>query len=72
MVVKPIKSVDESYHYFILLFHFLFIDMAQQQVTKQRLIYSILKFLDTEIQAESENIERRESIEGKLNMNLTE
>jgi hypothetical protein len=67
MVVKPIKNVDESYHYFILLF----IDMAQQQLTKQRLIYSILKFLDTEIQAESENVERRESIEGKLNMNLT-
>ena len=40
--------------------------MAQQeQLAKQRLIYSILKFLDKEIQAESANAERRESIEGK-------
>ncbi|CAF0719768.1 unnamed protein product [Adineta ricciae] len=38
--------------------------MAQQeQLAKQRLIYSILKFLDKEIQAESANAERRESIE---------
>ncbi|CAF0994527.1 unnamed protein product [Rotaria sordida] len=37
--------------------------MAQEQLTKQRLIYSILKFLDREIQAEYENTERRESIE---------
>ncbi|CAF1604031.1 unnamed protein product [Rotaria magnacalcarata] len=37
--------------------------MAQEQLIKQRLIYSILKFLDSEIQAESGNVERRESIE---------
>ncbi|CAF1325635.1 unnamed protein product [Adineta steineri] len=37
--------------------------MAQEQFAKQRLIYSILKFLDREIQAESVNAERRESIE---------
>jgi hypothetical protein len=41
--------------------------MAQeQQLAKQRLVYSILKFLDKEIQAESGNTERRESIEGRL------
>lgn len=39
--------------------------MAQEQLAKQRLIYSILKFLDKEIQTESTNAERRESIEGK-------
>lgn len=40
--------------------------MAQdQQMAKQRLVYSILKFLEKEIQAEAENGERRESIEGK-------
>jgi hypothetical protein len=44
--------------------------MAQEQLTKQRLIYSILKFLEKEIQAEPVNTERRESIEGKLNINL--
>lgn len=39
--------------------------MAQdQQMAKQRLVYSILKFLEREIQAEAENGERRESIEG--------
>lgn len=37
--------------------------MAQEQLTKKRLIYSILKFLDKEIQSESANAERRESIE---------
>ncbi len=42
--------------------------MAQeQQLIKQRLIYSILKFLDKEVQTESVNAERRESIEGRLN-----
>jgi len=41
--------------------------MAQeQQLAKQRLVYSILKFLDKEIQAESGNTERRESIEGRV------
>ena len=40
--------------------------MAQdQQMAKQRLVFSILKFLEKEIQTESENSERRESIEGK-------
>lgn len=40
--------------------------MAQdQQMAKQRVVFSILKFLEKEIQAESENSERRESIEGK-------
>lgn len=38
--------------------------MAQQQTGKQRLIYSVLKFLDGEIRAESANTERRESLEG--------
>ncbi|CAF2969576.1 unnamed protein product [Rotaria sp. Silwood2] len=37
--------------------------MAQDQLKKQRLVYSILKFLDREIQTECGNIERRESIE---------
>ncbi|UJR21802.1 hypothetical protein I4U23_024880 [Adineta vaga] len=37
--------------------------MAQEQLAKQRLIFSILKFLDKEIQSESVNGERRESIE---------
>ncbi|CAF4586842.1 unnamed protein product, partial [Rotaria sp. Silwood2] len=37
--------------------------MAQDQLNKQRLVYSILKFLDREIQTECGNIERRESIE---------
>ncbi len=42
--------------------------MAQeQQLAKQRLVYSILKFLEKEIQAESINAERRESIEGRFN-----
>ena len=41
--------------------------MAQeQQLAKQRLVYSILKFLEREIQTESTNAERRESIEGRL------
>lgn len=39
--------------------------MAQEQLTKKRLIYSILKFLDKEIQTETANAERRESIEGR-------
>ena len=40
--------------------------MAQdQQMAKQRLVYSILKFLEREIQAEADNGERRESIEGR-------
>jgi hypothetical protein len=43
--------------------------MSQEQFAKQRLIYSILKFLDKEIQGESENAERRECIEGRLNIN---
>jgi hypothetical protein len=38
--------------------------MSQDQTAKQRLIYAILKFLNGEIQAESDNAERRESIEG--------
>jgi small glutamine-rich tetratricopeptide repeat-containing protein alpha len=38
--------------------------MAQEQpLAKQRLVYSILKFLEKEIQTESSNGERRESIE---------
>jgi hypothetical protein len=44
--------------------------MAQETFGKQRLIYSILKFLDKEIQNETSNAERRESIEGKLNFHL--
>jgi hypothetical protein len=40
--------------------------MAQEQFAKQRLVYSILKFLDREIQTELGNAERRESIEGRL------
>lgn len=39
--------------------------MAQDSSAKQRLIYSILKFLDKEIQEETANAERRESIEGR-------
>ena len=39
--------------------------MAQQQTTKRRLIYGILKFLDGEIRAEAANAERRESMEGR-------
>jgi len=46
--------------------HRFFLDMSQQQTTKQRLVYAILKFLDGEIQAESANAERRESMEGIL------
>jgi hypothetical protein len=43
--------------------------MAQEQpLAKQRLVYSILKFLEKEIQTESNNGERRESIEGKFNL----
>ncbi len=43
--------------------------MAQEQpLAKQRLVYSILKFLEKEIQTESSNGERRESIEGKFNL----
>ena len=38
--------------------------MSQDQATKKRLVYAILKFLGGEIQAESSNAERRESIEG--------
>jgi hypothetical protein len=38
--------------------------MSQQRAEKQRLVYAILKFLDGEIQAESANAERRESMEG--------
>jgi hypothetical protein len=38
--------------------------MSQQQAAKQRLVYAILTFLDREIQAESVNAERRESMEG--------
>jgi len=42
-----------------------FLDMSkQQQTAKQRLIYAILNFFDQEIQAESANAERRESMEG--------
>jgi hypothetical protein len=44
--------------------------MAQESFAKQRLIYSILKFLDKEIQSETANAERRESIEGKLDIHL--
>jgi len=42
--------------------------MSQDRATKQRLVYAILKFLDGEIQAESVNAERRESIEGILSI----
>jgi hypothetical protein len=42
--------------------------MSQQQRSKQRLVYAILKFLDGEIQTESVNAERRESMEGKLSI----
>ena len=38
--------------------------MAQQYAVKQRLVFSILKFLDEEIRSEGENAERRESMEG--------
>ncbi|UJR27779.1 hypothetical protein I4U23_009051 [Adineta vaga] len=37
--------------------------MSQQQTEKQRLVYSILQFLNDEIQAETSNSERRESLE---------
>ncbi|CAF4785765.1 unnamed protein product [Rotaria sp. Silwood1] len=37
--------------------------MSQQNIPKQRLVYSILKFLDGEIQSEINNAERRESME---------
>ena len=40
--------------------------MSQEQTAKQRLVYAILKFLNEEIQAESANAERRESMEGIL------
>lgn len=43
--------------------------MAQEQLAKKALIYSILKFLDNEIQTETGNVERRESIEGKFYSN---
>jgi hypothetical protein len=63
------KIVDESFH-FIPLSHFFSIysetSMSQEQFAKQRLVYSILKFLDREIQTEVGNAERRESIEGRL------
>ena len=38
--------------------------MSGQETTKRRLVHAILKFLDNEIQAESLDAERRESIEG--------
>lgn len=38
--------------------------MAGERVTKQRLVYAILKFIEREIQAESANAERRETMEG--------
>ncbi len=38
--------------------------MSQDQATKQRLVYAILKFLNEEVRSESANAERRESIEG--------
>ncbi|CAF1682818.1 unnamed protein product, partial [Adineta ricciae] len=37
--------------------------MSQQQTEKQHLVYLILKFLSSEIQAETSNDERRESLE---------
>ncbi|CAF1180485.1 unnamed protein product [Didymodactylos carnosus] len=37
--------------------------MAEQQVRRKQLIYSILKFLDNEIRTETTNAERRESME---------
>jgi hypothetical protein len=42
--------------------------MSEQQTSKQRLVYAILKFLDEEIQAESVNAERRECMEGILSV----
>ena len=38
--------------------------MSQQQTEKQHVVYLILKFLSGEIQAETSNDERRESLEG--------
>ena len=38
--------------------------MSEQEIDKQRLVYAILKFLEGEIQAETNNAERRESMEG--------
>ncbi|CAF1017226.1 unnamed protein product [Rotaria magnacalcarata] len=37
--------------------------MSQQEIDKQRLVYAILKFLEGEIQTETNNAERRESME---------
>ena len=68
MALKPIKIVDESFNSFYFIFISFLHNMAQETFAKQRLIYSILKFLDKEIQNESANAERRESIEGKLNI----
>ena len=42
--------------------------MSAEQAAKQRLVYAILKFLGDEIQAESVDAERRESIEGILSI----
>lgn len=42
--------------------------MSREQAAKQRLVYAILQFLNDEIQAESSDAERRESIEGILSI----
>lgn len=39
--------------------------MSEQQIDKQRVVFAILKFLDDEIKSETENAERRESMEGR-------
>jgi hypothetical protein len=44
--------------------------MSQHPAAKQRLVYSILKFLDGEIRSESSNAERRESMEGILSIEV--
>lgn len=60
------KLLESNAHNLILI-DSLLLEMAQQQTTKRRLLYGILKFLDEEIRAEAANGERRESMEGRWN-----